>query len=171
MRTTARTISRHPRLRRALPWLGAWLAVQAALGLGGLVWAWRTDEGDDSTAGIRRSRIMAGTELHPHHPQLSRVRLDLVMAGGELDLSAVPRVPGGVDVTVRAFLAGAVVRVPGDWRVWLGSRGPAGLGGVDVDPRLERTDDERGADLRVHAVVLLAGIGIEGAPQDDSWGR
>lgn len=157
------TTSQHTGLRRALPWLGAWLAVQGALALGGLVWAWRTDEGDDSTAGIRRSRVMAGTELHPHHPQLSRVRLDLVMAGGELDLSAVPRVPGGVDVTVRAVLAGAVVRVPGDWRVWLGSSGPGALGGVDVDPRLARTDDERGADLRVHATVVAAGLALERA--------
>ena len=149
-----------PWLGGALPWLGAWLAVQGALGLGGLVWAWRTDEGDDSTAGIRRARVMAGTELHPHNPELSRVRLDLVMAGGELDLSAVPRVPGGVDVTVRAVMAGAVVRVPGDWRVWLHS---SGLGGVDVDPRLERTDDERGADLRVHATVVAAGLALERA--------
>jgi hypothetical protein len=47
------------------------------------------------------------------------------------------------------------------------------VGGVGFaqDDGLVHTDDERGADLRVHAVVLMAGIGIEAAPQDDSWGR
>jgi hypothetical protein len=147
-------------LRRALPWIGGALAVQGALAVAGLVWAWRADEGDESTAGIRRVRVMAGTELRPRNPELSRVRLDLVMAGGALDLGAVPKVPGGVDVTVRAYLAGAAVRVPGDWRVWVRSEG---VGGVDVDPRLERTDDERGADLRVHATVVAAGVALERA--------
>ena len=33
------------------------------------------------------------------------------------------------------------------------------------------TDDERGADLRVHADLLFAGVGLETAPQDDSRGR
>jgi hypothetical protein len=37
------------------------------------------------------------------------------------------------------------------------------MGGVDVDPRLERTDDERGADLRVHATVGAAGLALERA--------
>ena len=147
-------------VRRALPWLAGWLAVQGAAAVTGLVLARRKDEGDDSTAGIRRVRVMAGTELRPHNPELSRVRLDLVMAGGELDLSRVPRVPGGVDVTVRAYLAGAAVRVPPDWRVWVHS---AGIGGVDVDPRLERTDDERSADLRVHATVVAAGVALQRA--------
>jgi hypothetical protein len=154
------TTSHDSRLRRALPWIGAGLAVQSAIAVAGLVWAWRADEGDDSTAGIRRVRVMAGTELRPQNPGLSRVRLDLLMAGGELDLGAVPRVPGGVDVTVRAYLAGAAVRVPGDWRVWVRSQG---VGGVDVDPRLEQTDDERGADLRVHATVVAAGLALERA--------
>ncbi len=147
-------------MRRALPWIGAWLAAQAALAVAGLVWAWRTDEGDDSTAGIRRARVMAGTQLRPHHPDLVRVRLDLVMAGGEVDLAGLSPVPGGVDVTVHAVMAGAVVRVPGDWRVSVHSRG---LGGVDVDPRLGRAEDERAADLRVHATVWAAGLAVERA--------
>ena len=103
---------------------------------------------------------MGGTELHPHHPELARVRLDLVMAGAEVDLGRVPRVPGGVDLTVRAWMAGAEVRVPAGWRVWVHR---AGIGGVDVDPRIERTDDERGADLRVHATVVGAGVALEPA--------
>jgi hypothetical protein len=143
--------------RRVLPWVVGWLALQGAGALAGLVLARRKDEGDDSTAGIRRVRVMGGTELHPHNPELSRVRLDLVMAGGEVDLGGLSKVPGGVDVTVRAYMAGAVVRVPGDWRVWVRSRG---MGGVEVDPRLERTD-ERGADLRVHATVVAAGLALE----------
>ena len=147
-------------LRRALPWLAGAAALQGAGALTGWVLARRKDEGDDTTAGIRRLRVMAGTELRPHNPDLSRVRLDLVMAGAEVDLSRVPRVPGGVDLTIRAYLAGAEVRVPEDWRVWVHS---TGLGGVEVDPRLERTDDERGADLRVHATVVAAGVSLERA--------
>ncbi len=149
-----------PLLRRALPWLAGAAALQGVAAVTGWVLARRTDEGDDSTAGIRRLRVMGGAELRPHHPELSRVRLDLVMAGAEVDLGRVPRVPGGVDVTIRAYLAGAEVRVPADWRVWVHC---AGMGGVDVDPRLDRTDDERGADLRVHATVVAAGITLEPA--------
>ena len=156
-----RTLRRPPsRLRRALPWLAGWAALQGTVALTGLVLAWRKDEGDDSTAGIRRVRVMGGTELHPHNPELSRVRLDLLMAGGELDLGGLSRVPGGVDVTVRAYMAGAAIRVPGDWRVWVHAQG---VGGVDVDARLEQTDDERGADLRVHATVVAAGVALERA--------
>ncbi len=36
-----------------------------------------------------------------------------------------------------------------------------GGGGVAVPPRLEQTDDERGADLRVHATVVAAGVALE----------
>jgi hypothetical protein len=55
-------------------------------------------------------------------------------------------------------MAGLQVTVPRDWRVWVNSRG---VGGVDVDPRLPRTDDDRFADLRVHAAVALAGLALE----------
>ena len=154
-----RTPSHHPRARRALPWIGAWLAVQGALALGGLVWARRTDQGDDSTAGIRRARVMAGTELRPHNPALSRVRLDLVMAGGELDLTGLAPVPGGVDVTVHAVMAGAAVRVPPGWRVWNGMRAVAG--GVGLRPGVQGTGDEHGADLRLHGWAVMGGVAVE----------
>jgi hypothetical protein len=149
-----------PALRRVLPWLAGLAALQGAGALTGWALAHHKDEGDDTTAGIRRVRVMGGTELHPHNPELSRVRLDLVMSGAEVDLGRVPRVPGGVDLTVRAYMAGAEVRVPTGWRVWVHC---AGVGGVDVDPRIQRTDDERGADLRVHATVVAAGVALEPA--------
>ncbi|MGY1741516.1 MULTISPECIES: hypothetical protein [unclassified Blastococcus] len=150
-----------PVVRRVLPWVAGLAAVQGAGVLTGRLLARRHDEGDDTTAGIRRFRLMGGTALHPHHPELSRVRLDLVMAGAEVDLGRVPRVPGGVDLTVRAWMSGVEVRVPGDWRVWVRATGAAS--GVAVDPRLERTDDERGADLRVHATAVAAGVTVEPA--------
>jgi hypothetical protein len=158
MRTTHR---RPTGLRRALPWIGGFLAVQGALAVAGQVWAGRKDEGDDSTAGIRRVRLMGGTELHPHNPELSRVRLDVVMAGGEVDLSGLPRVPGGVDVTVHAVMGGAAVRVPPDWTVWCGLRAVAG--GVGLQPGVRGTTDERGADLRLHGWAVMGGIGVEPA--------
>jgi hypothetical protein len=43
--------------------------------------------------------------------------------------------------------------------------------GVAEGADVFHTDDERGADLRVHADLLFAGVGLETAPQDDSWGR
>ncbi|MGY1770013.1 hypothetical protein [Blastococcus sp. SYSU D00813] len=147
-------------LRRVLPWLAGAVVLQAGGVLTGRVLARHRDEGDDTTAGIRRFRLMGGTELRPRSPELSRVRLDLVMAGAELDLGGVPRVPGGVDLTVRAWMSGAEVRVPAGWRVWVHSSGP---GRVDLDPRVQGTDDERGADLRVHATVVAAGVALEPA--------
>jgi hypothetical protein len=80
------------------------------------------------------------------------------MAGAELDLTGIPRPATGIDVTVRAMMAGLAVRVPSDWRVWWEFRG---LGGIGTDGALQRTHDEHAADLRVHAGVLLAGIGVE----------
>ena len=62
------------------------------------------------------------------------------------------------------------VQVPAGWHVWWSCRGVGGVGvaeGADVFT----TEDERGADLRVHADLLVAGVGLETAPQDDSWGR
>ncbi len=148
-------------LGRALPWIVGSLAVQGAMAVGGLVWARRTDEGDDSTAGIRRVRVMGGTRLRPHNPGLSRVRLDVVMGGGEVDLGAVPRVPGGVDVTVHAVMGGAAVHVPADWQVWCGLRPFAG--GVGLQPGVRRTTDERSADLRLHGWAVMGGVGLETA--------
>ena len=159
-----------PAVRRVLPWLLRWWAVQAVLAVAGRLVARRKDEGDESTAGIRRVVALGGVELRPVNPELSRVRLDLLMAGARLDLSGVPKVPGGVDLTVRALMGGVGVRVPAGWHVWWSCRGVGGVGvaeGADVFA----TDDERGADLRVHADLLFAGVGVETAPQDDSWGR
>jgi hypothetical protein len=148
-----------PAVRRLLPWLLGWWAFQAALAVTGRLVARRKDEGDESTAGIRRVVALGGVELRPTNPELSRVRLDLVMAGGELDLTALPRVTGGVDLTVRAVMGGLGVGVPSDWRVWWHS---TGVGGIGLDGAVARTGDERGADLRIHARWLFGGLGIEG---------
>ena len=160
MRTGTSTAPRSG-LRRALPWIGGGLGVQGAVAVAGLIWAWRCDEGDDSTAGIRRVRVVGGVQLRPHNPELSRIRLDVVMAGGEVDLGGLAPVPGGVDLTVHALMAGAAVRVPTGWRVWSGLRAVAG--GVGFPPEVTRTTDERGADLRLHGWAVLGGIGVEPA--------
>jgi len=149
-------------VRRVLPWVLGWLGLQAAGALTGLVLARRKDEGDDSTAGIRRVRVMSGTQLRPHNPELSRVRLDVVMGGGEVDLTALPRVPGGVDVTVHAVMGGAAFRVPADWTVWSGLTAVAG--GVGMQPSVRESHDERGADLRLHGWAVMGGVGVETAP-------
>jgi hypothetical protein len=144
--------------RRMRPWLLGWFGFQALLALAGWVTAWRKNEGDESSTSIRRVFTHNGLELHPRNPQLSRVRLDLAMAGAEVDLTGIPRPAAGIDVTVRAMMAGLAVRVPSDWRVWWEFRG---IGGIGTDGALQRTHDEHAADLRVHAVVLFGGIGLE----------
>src|SRR3954447_11662307 len=108
----------HPTLRKLRPWLVGWLAFQAAVALAGWVTAWRKNEGDESSTSIRRVFTHNGMELHPTNPQLSRLRVDLAMAGAELDLTAISRPAAGIDLTVRAMMAGMAVRVPSDWRVW-----------------------------------------------------
>jgi hypothetical protein len=158
--TTPRALP--PAVRKVLPWLLAWWALQAAVALTGRLVARRKDEGDESTAGIRRVVAVGGVQLRPVNPELARVRVDLVMGGAELDLTALPRVPGGVDLTVRALMGGMSVKVPAGWRVWWTFRGVGGIG-VDEGAGVTRTDDERGADLRIHAVVLFGGLGVEGA--------
>jgi len=158
--TTPRALP--PAVRKVLPWLLTWWAVQAVVAVTGRLVAHRKNEGDDSTAGIRRVVAVGGVQLRPVNPELSRVRLDLVMGGGELDLAALDRVPGGVDLTVRAFMGGLGVRVPAGWRIWWAFRGVGGIG-MEEGAGLTRTDDERGADLRIHADVLLGGIGLEAA--------
>ncbi|MFW3171717.1 hypothetical protein [Geodermatophilus sp. CPCC 206100] len=157
--TTPRSLP--PALRRVLPWLLAWWGVQAAVAVTGRLVARRKDEGDETTAGIRRVVAVGGVRLRPANPELTRVRLDLVMGGGELDLTGLDRVPGGIDLTVRAFMGGLGVRVPAGWRVWWAFRGAGGIG-LGRGAGVERTDDERGADLRIHADVLFGGIGVEG---------
>jgi hypothetical protein len=145
-------------LRRLCPWLVGWLTFQAAVALAGFLTAWRRNEGDATSASIRRVVTHNGLELRPTNPDLSRVRLDLAMAGGEVDLTALPLPAHGIDLTVRMGMAGLAVRVPADWRVWWRFRGVGGIGGDGV---VARTHDEHAADLRIHAVVVLGGIGVE----------
>jgi hypothetical protein len=153
-RKTMRTV------RRVLPWLVAWFGFQAVVLVAGRVSARQKNEGDENSAGIRRVVTHNALELHPQNPQLSRIRLDLAMAGAELDLTAIGRPATGIDLTVRAMTAGLTVRVPPDWRVWWQLRG---VGGIGSDGTVQRTHDEHAADLRVHATLLFGGIGIEGA--------
>jgi hypothetical protein len=150
----------HTLARRILPWVLGWFGFQAAVAVAGRVAAARQNEGDESSASIRRVLTHNGLELHPGNPALSRVRLDLAMAGAELDLTGIGRPATGIDLTVRAMMAGLAVRVPPDWRVWWRFRG---VGGIGADGTVQRTHDEHAADLRVHATVLFGGIGIEGA--------
>src|SRR4051794_41951634 len=91
--------------RRGLPWLGVWLAAQAVLALLGRLLARRFDEGDESTAGIRRVKVLGGVELAPRNPELTRVRIDLVMAGAELDLTGIAET-AGIDLTGTTVMAG-----------------------------------------------------------------
>ena len=146
--------------RRVLPWLVGWMAFQGLLAIAGRLAARRLDEGDENAASIRRVMAMGGLELHPASPTLSRVELDLAMAGAELDLSATPPLPGGVDVRVRMVMGGLAIRVPRGWKVWWEL---SGVGGVGADEGVERTTEWVGADLRLNARVLLGGIGIESA--------
>jgi hypothetical protein len=145
-------------VRRLRPWVAGWLAVQAGVALAGWLTAWRRNEGDESSTSIRRTLTHFGLELRPRNPRLSRVRVDLAMAGAEIDLTALPRSEQGIDVTLNALMGGAAVRVPPDWRVWWEFRG---IGGVGGDDRVQRSQDDQSADLRVHATVLFGGVGIE----------
>jgi hypothetical protein len=144
--------------RRARPWLVGWFVFQALVAVTGLIAARRKNEGDESSASIRRVVTHNGLELRPHNPHLSRLRVDLAMAGAEIDLTGLPRQDGGIDLTARVLMAGMAVRVPPDWRVWWRFRGIGGMGG---DGAVQRTRDEHDADLRVHATALFGGIGVE----------
>ncbi len=149
-----------PLARRLLPWVAGWFAFQAVVALAGLLAARRKNEGDESSTSIRRVLTHNGLELHPRNPELSRVRVDLAMAGAEIDLTGLPHpAHGGIDLTARVLMGGLAVRVPSDWRVWWQFRG---IGGIGSDGTVQRTHDEHAADLRVHATVALGGVGIEG---------
>jgi hypothetical protein len=150
--------SLRPAFRKARPWLVGWIAFQVVVVLVGRLAAWRKDEGDESSASIRRTVTYFGLELQPRNPRLSRVRVDLAMAGADIDLTTLPRPETGIDLTARVLMGGMAVRVPADWRVWWEFRGLGGMGG---DGAVQRTDDEHAADLRVHAAVLFGGIGVE----------
>jgi hypothetical protein len=146
-------------VRRVVPWVLGWFAFQAVVAVAGLVTARRRNQGDESSTSIRRVLTHNGLELHPRNPELTRVRVDLAMAGGEIDLTDLPRpAHGGIDLTIRAMMAGVAVRVPADWRVWWQFRGVGGMGG---DGQVQRTHDEHAADLRIYATVVLGGIGVE----------
>lgn len=144
--------------RRLRPWLVGWLAFHAAVALVGWTTAWRKNEGDESSTNIRRVLTHFGLELHPRNPELSRVRVDLAMSGAEIDLTGIPQPSAGIDVTLRVLMGGVAVRVPPDWRVWWRFRGVGGMGGDGV---VQRTHDERAADVRIHADVVFGGIGVE----------
>ncbi len=145
-------------LRRLRPWLVGWFTFQAVVALAGFLTASRRNEGDATSTSIRRVVTHNGLELRPTNPDLSRLRLDLAMAGGEIDLTALPLPAHGIDLTVRMGMAGLAVRVPADWRVWWRCRG---VGGIGTDGAVERTHDAQAADLRIHAVVVLGGVGVE----------
>lgn len=153
------TSSLAPTLRKLRPWLAGWVVFQAVVALVGWLTARRRNEGDETSASIRRTLTHFGLDLRPRNPRLSRVRVDLAMAGADIDLTGLPRPATGIDVTVHALMAGVAIRVPADWRVWWEFRG---LGGIGGDGTVERTHDEHAADVRVHAVVLFGGIGVEG---------
>jgi hypothetical protein len=149
---------RTPAVRRLLPWIGAWAAFQGLVALGGWLLARRKNEGDENSTSIRRVVTHNGLELHPTNPRLSRLRVDLAMAGAEIDLTGISRPENGIDLTARVLMGGMAIRVPADWRVWWRFRGVGGIGG---DGGVQRTHDEHAADLRVHAGVAFGGIGVE----------
>jgi hypothetical protein len=148
-----------PVVRRVLRVLAVWTAGQAALLLLGRLAARRLDRGDETSTDIRRVLVQTGVELRPTNPGLTRVRVDTVMGGGLIDLTGIPRVAGGLDVTLRAVMGGVAVRVPPGWRTWWSFRGL--MGGVGVAAGIDRASDPTSADLRVHAVAVMGGVGIE----------
>jgi hypothetical protein len=144
-----------------LPWLLALWGLQGILAVAGRVIARRENEGDDSSTAIQRVMAVGGVELRPTNRALSRVRFDLLMAGGVLDLTALPRVPGGIDVTIRAVMGGVSVRVPPGWRVWWRFQGVAG--GVAANGPVVRARDETTADLRLHVRMVFGGTDVSAA--------
>jgi hypothetical protein len=148
-------------LRTVIRAAALWILAQAALVVGARLAARRLDEGHEGSTGIRRVLAMGGVQLRPTNPALSRVRMDAVMGGGQLDLTAIPPVPGGIDVTVQAVMGGMGIRVPPGLRVWWSFRGA--MGGVGADGGIQRVSDPATADLRVHARAVMGGVGIETA--------
>ena len=149
---------RTPAVRRLLPWIGVWVGFQAVVAAIGWTVAWRKNVGDETSTSIRRTITHFGLELRPTNPRLSRLRVDLAMAGAEIDLTGIPRPENSIDLTARVLMSGMAIRVPADWRVWWRFRGVGGIGG---DGGVQRTHDEHAADLRVHADVVFGGIGVE----------
>jgi hypothetical protein len=150
--------------KKAMPWVIAWGAVQVAIRVAGTVLASRRNAGDEQSSEIRRFIAQGGAQLKPRSPDLTRVDLELLMSGVDLDLSHMPaKPPGGVDVNVTAAMAGVQVTVPADWKVWWES---SGVGGMDSDRKREplRAATKADADVRVTGRLLFAGTGIAAAP-------
>ena len=82
--------SSRPVLRRLRPWLVGWAAFQATVAAVGWTLAWRRNEGDASSTSIRRTLTHGGLDLQPTNPRLERIRVDLAMAGAEIDLTGLP---------------------------------------------------------------------------------
>jgi hypothetical protein len=149
----------NPVVRRVIRSLALWTLGQLALVVVGRLAARRLDRGDETSTDIRRVYVMSGEELRPTDPALSRVRIDAVMGGAQLDLTALPPAPGGIDVIARTLMGGVAIRVPTGWRTWWSFRGA--MGGVGADAGTERVTDPAAADLRVHARAVMGGVGIE----------
>ena len=155
--TTRRAAS--PVVRRMVIGVALLGLLQALLVVLARLAARRLDQGDENSTGIRRVLAMSGVELRPSNPALSRFRLDSVMGGGLLDLTAIPPVPGGIDVTVWVVMGGLRLRVPVGWTAWWSFGGA--MGGVAADAGIERVTDPAKADLRVHAGAIMGGVSIE----------
>jgi hypothetical protein len=151
----------NPLGRRVLRSVLVWLVAQAVVVAVARLAARRLDRGDETSTDIRRVYVMSGEELRPTDPGLSRVRVDAVMGGAQLDLTALPPAPGGVDVTVRAVMGGVGIRVPRGWTTWWSFRGV--MGGIGADAGIERVTDPASADLRVRGRAVMGGVGIETA--------
>jgi hypothetical protein len=149
----------NPVVRTVLRWVALWTLGQAVLLVVARVAARRLHRGDETSTDIRRLLVMTGEELRPTDPGLSRVRVDAVMGGAQLDLTALAPAPGGIDVTVSALMGGVAIRVPTGWRTWWSFRGA--MGGVGADAGIDRVTDPATADLRVHARAVMGGVGIE----------
>jgi hypothetical protein len=151
----------NPVVRRVLRSLALWSLGQLAILLVGRLVARRLDRGDETSSDIRRVYLMSGEELRPTSPGLSRVRVDAVMGGAQLDLTALPPSPAGIDVVVRTLMGGVAVRVPKGWTAWWSYRGA--MGGVGADGGVQRVTDPARADVRVRARAVMGGVGIESA--------
>jgi hypothetical protein len=150
-------------LRRFWPLLVVWGAMQLAVRVAGIVLARRRNTGDEFASVIRRVVVQRGMELRPRSVALRRLEVDAAMAGVEIDLSGIPgKVPGGIDVDVRALMAGVDVWVPEGWTVSWQSSGVGGIGPARKRP-VQQAESPDDADVRVQAKLLMAGVGLSGS--------
>jgi hypothetical protein len=152
---------KNPVVRGVLRPMAFWLVGQTVVLLVARLAARRLDRGEETSADIRRVLVMAGGELRPAGAAVSRVHVDTLMGGAQLDLTALPPVPAGIDVTVHALMGGVAIRVPNGWTTWWSFRGA--MGGVGADAGVERATDRDAANVRVHAHAVMGGVGIESA--------